>query len=463
MVACVIPSGPALLGAAPRAADRPVWATRWFCWLLFAGNAFVILAFWWASTGSQPMLGAGDMLNAVGRVTGLLGTYLALWQLLLMTRQPWLDAAFGLDKLAPLHRWNGYMAIGLLVAHAVFQTVGYQLLDGLDPLSQLSDFVTAYDGLLPAIAGLVLLLVVVAISITVTRRRLAYETWYFVHLYTYLAIALAFGHELATGADFIASRAFTAYWLVLYAAVAACLLWFRLALPLLRYQRHRFRVEHVVREAPGVVSVYVGGRYLDALPTAAGQFMLWRFLDRERWWQAHPFSLSLPAGYGWLRLTVKRIGDFSGAIPSVRPGTPVLVEGPFGSFTERACAGPRALLVAGGVGITPLRSLAERLAALGKDVCLVYRCSRAEDVLFRDELARLAAAPNVRVEYVIGERRQGRRGDPLRMAALRQLVPDATSREVFVCGPPGMTSSVADSLERLGVPPEHVHTEAFRL
>lgn len=459
----MIPSSPALLGAAPRTGDRPIWATRWFCWLLFAGNAALVLVFWWASTGSQPMRSTGDMLNAVGRITGLLGTYLALWQLLLMTRQPWLDAAFGLDKLAVLHRLNGYFALGLLCAHAVFQTLGYQLLDGLDTLAQLSDFITAYDGVLPAIAGLLLLLLIVGISISVTRRRLAYETWYFIHLYTYLAIALAFAHELAVGADFIANRAFAVYWLVLYAAVAACLLWFRLALPLQRYGRHRFRVEHVVREAPGVVSIYVGGRDLEALRTDAGQFMMWRFMDRERWWQAHPFSLSLPAGYGWLRLTVKRIGDFSGAIANVRPGTPVLVEGPFGSFTERACVGPRALLVAGGVGITPLRSLAERLAALGKDVCLVVRCSRDQDVLFRDELARLAAAPNVRIHYLVGERRAGRRGDPLRMAGLRQLVPDVATREAFVCGPPAMTSSVADSLARLGVPPENVHTEAFRL
>src|SRR5215467_6685347 len=258
------------------------------------------------------------------------------------------------------------------------------LIDGLDPVSQLSDFVTAYDGVLPAIAGLLLLLVIVGVSISVTRRQLRYETWYFIHLYTYLAIALAFAHELAVGADFIASRAFTAYWVILYLALAGCLLWFRLALPLLRYQRHRFRVEHVVREGPGVVSVYVGGRDLSALRTEAGQFMLWRFLDRDRWWQAHPFSLSLPAGYDHLRLTVKRIGDFSGAIPALRPGTPVLLEGPFGSFTERACVLPKALLVAGGVGITPLRALTERLAALGKDVCLVYRCGREQEVLFRD-------------------------------------------------------------------------------
>jgi predicted ferric reductase len=377
-----------------------------------------------------------------------------------MTRQPWLDAAFGLDRLAVLHRWNGYLALSLLVAHAVLQTLGYQLVDSLGTLSQLGDFITAYDGLLPAIAGLVLLVAVVAISITITRRRLKYETWYFVHLYTYLAIALAFAHEIAVGADFIANRAFTFYWLLLYAAVLGCLVWFRVALPLLRYQRHRFRVEHVVREGPRVFSIYIGGRDVWSLRTEAGQFMLWRFLDRERWWQSHPFSLSLPPGSRFLRLTVKGIGDFSRTIATVRPGTPVLVEGPFGSFTERSSVRPRVLLVAGGVGITPLRALAERLASLGRDVCLLYRCGREQELVFQSELDRLAEAPNVRVEYLLGERR---RHDPLHPSVLHRLVPDAAVRDVFVCGPPGMTDTVLRSLDKLRVPREQVRTEAFRL
>jgi predicted ferric reductase len=461
----MIPSGPAVLRAGLRAAERPPWASRRLCWALFAGNAGTILAFWWVSTGALPVRSPGDVLNAAGRVTGLLGTYLALWQLLLMTRQPWLDAAFGLDRLAVLHHWNGFLALGLLVAHAVFQTLGYQLIDGLGTVAQLSDFVTAYDGVLPAIAGLLLLVLVVAISIALARRQLAYETWYFVHLYTYLGIALAFGHELAVGADFIANRAFVLYWWALYAAVAACLLGFRVALPMARFHRHRFHVARIQREAPGVVSIYVGGRDLERLPTAAGQFMLWRFLDRQRWWQAHPFSLSLPPGSQHLRLTVKRIGDFTGRIATLSPGTPVLVEGPFGSFTERSCARQRALLVAGGVGITPLRPLAERLAARGVDVCLLYRCRRDQDVIFRQELDWLASAPNVHVEYLVSQRRGGgRRGaEPLRASELRRLVPDVADREVYVCGPPGMRRTVMDGLDRLGVPREQRHTEAFRL
>src|SRR5256885_2881006 len=149
----MVPTEPVALPAEGVAVPRPLWTSRGLYWTLFAVNAALVVGFWAVSTGSQPMRSAGDVLNAVGRVTGLLGTYLVLWQLLLMTRQPWLDAAFGLDRLAGVHRWNGYVALGLLVAHAVFQTLGYQLVDRLATVAQLMDFFTAYDGLLPATAA----------------------------------------------------------------------------------------------------------------------------------------------------------------------------------------------------------------------------------------------------------------------------------------------------------------------
>jgi predicted ferric reductase len=353
--------------------------------------------------------------------------------------------------------------LGLLAAHAIFQTVGYQLLDGLTAVAQLADFITAYEGLLAAIVGLLLLVGVVGLSIAITRRRLAYETWYFIHLYTYLAIALAFSHELATGADFIANRAFVFYWCLLYAAAAACLVGFRVLRPLLRFESHRFRVQRVQKEAPGVFSIYVKGRNLAEIQARAGQFILWRFLDRHRWWQSHPFSLSTAPNRRYLRLTVKAIGDFSSTVSTLKPGTPVLIEGPFGQFTEpeRYCS--KALLIAGGIGITPLRALAEEMVSEGVDVCLLYRCRRQQDIVFRNELEHLGQGSQLRVEYLLSGRWGRRAGDPLGPQALLQLAPDLMQREVFVCGPPGMQKAVLQSLRRLGAPAGQVHSEVFRL
>ncbi|MHB8630973.1 MAG: ferredoxin reductase family protein [Candidatus Limnocylindria bacterium] len=432
-------------------------------WGLFYANLVAILFLWWAGSGHDGIKTAADALNAIGRVTALVGTYLVLWELLLMARVPWLDDAFGMEGLVVLHRRNGYLLLGLLVSHAITQTIGYALDNGYGLMQQLGDFVDHYDGLVPAIAALVLLIAVTGVSLSVARRRFSYQTWYFIHLYAYLAVALAFAHELAVGIDFIHAPLAVAYWWALYLVVAGALLVFRVARPLRRYRRHRFRVDHVEREAHEAVSVYVTGRDIAALPVEAGQFFLWRFLDGARWFEAHPFSLSSRPGGPHLRFTTKKVGEYTARLAKLRPGTPVLVEGPFGRFTREACRSTKALLVGGGIGIAPIRPLAEALARDGVDVCVLYRCRRQRDIAFRDELDALASRHGVRVEYLVSNR--GPKGwthaDWFQPNSLVKLVPDIDERDVFICGPQGMTRHLVQTLRSLGTRPDRIHTEAF--
>jgi predicted ferric reductase len=424
----------------------------------------VILGFWWVSSGFEITRSGSDFFNGLGRVTGLIGTYLVLWQLLLMARLPSLEHAFGLETMAVLHKWNGYLAIGLLLGHGVFQTLGYQLGDGKDVAGQLVDFVASYEGLLAAIVALGLFLAVIGVSIVIARRHLAYETWYFIHLYTYLAVVLAFSHQLATGVDFAGNPAFVWYWCLLYLIVGGVLLVYRVAAPLLSFQRHRFKVRSVEKEGRGVFSVYIGGRDLGDFGAEAGQFAIWRFLDRKRWWQAHPFSISAIPDGRQLRITVKNIGDFSSGVHALKPGTPVLVEGPFGKFIERP-ANPKVLLIAGGIGITPIRPLAEEMADDGFDVQVLYRAHDQGDLIFRRELDELAANGGVRVKYLLTESASRRVTSDtwFQPASLKQLVPDIADRVVYVCGPAGMLRLVLGSLHKLGLPSEQIRTEVFRL
>jgi predicted ferric reductase len=439
-------------------------STPAFAYAVFAINTVVVLAFWWLSSGFEITRTASDAFNGLGRVTGLLGTYLVLWQLLFMARLPWLEKAFGLERMAVLHKWNGYLVIALLIAHAVFQTLGYQLGDGKDVAAQLGDFITSYDGLLAAIVSLGLFIVVVVASVSIAARHLAYETWYFIHLYAYLAVVLAFSHQLATGVDFAGNPAFVWYWCFLYGVVGASILLYRVVGPLATFRRHRFRVQAVEREARGVFSVYISGRDLDQFEAEAGQFAIWRFLDRTRWWQAHPFSISAVPDGRRLRITVKNIGDFTSGVHSLKAGTPILVDGPFGKFTERP-ANRKVLLIAGGIGITPIRPLAEEMAADGFDVRVLYRAHSEGHLVFKKEMDVLSVNLGVRVDYLVtqaGSNRSSRAAwfSPTNLA---RLVPDISDRVVYVCGPPGMMTAVRASLDALGVPSDQVRTEAFRL
>jgi predicted ferric reductase len=431
---------------------------------VFFVGLWIALFFWWRASGAVPVKTTADRLNTLGRIAAIVGTYLLLWQLLFVSRVPWLERAFGMERLIWLHRWNAYAAVVLIGAHAVLQTIGYQLDGGLDTGRQLMDFIEHYEGLLPAIAATALLLVVTGTSIGIARRKVPYPAWYFVHLYSYLAVALAYAHQPATGSDFINNPGFEVYWWTLYAIVFAAVALYRFVLPTWRSARHGFRVDRVEREASGAVSIYVTGRDLAAFQFEPGQFAIWRFLDARRWWEAHPFSLSATPNDEYLRLTVKRDGDFGRHVGSIRAGTPVLVEGPFGRFTRASCTRPKALLIAGGIGITPIRALAEDLAGDGVDVCLLYRCSHESDVAFRHELGELVARHRVRVEYLISDRAlRGRPGGEwLLPNNLRTLVPDVAEREIFVCGPIGLTKKIRRSLDQLGVGLAQIHAEAFQ-
>ena len=152
-----------------------------------------------------------------------------------------------------------------MIAHAVLTTAGLTLGDGVSLPREAGRLISQYPGVITATAGLALLIAVALTSAVIVRRRLRHETWYFVHLYSYLAVALAFSHQIATGKDFVGNPAARTYWTALYVLTLAALLLFRVAVPLARGARHRLRVSRVVEEAPGVVSIEITGRELHRL------------------------------------------------------------------------------------------------------------------------------------------------------------------------------------------------------
>ena len=276
----------------------------------------------------------GGLLIAAGRFAGLTGTYLMLIMVMLIARLPWLERSAGQDQLVRWHRRVSPWALGLIAAHAVLVTLGYAQAAKTGALRELWVLVRSYPDMLAAVAGSGLLVLAGFTSYRMIRQRLRYETWWVVHLYFYLALALAFAHQIVTGISFIGHPLVRALWIVIWAATAGMVIVFRVVQPAWRSLRHQLRVVEVRAEAPGVVSVVCAGRRLDRLAVAGGQFFLWRFLTRELWWQAHPYSLSALPRPPYLRVTIKRLGDQSRAIAHLRPGTRVAIEGPYGAFTR---------------------------------------------------------------------------------------------------------------------------------
>ena len=427
---------------------------------IVGANGLLIIGMWWRHGALRDLGSLSAQLTAAGQITALLGTYAALIQLVLMSRSPWLDQLFGMDRLANWHRWLGFSVVWLLTGHVVFTTVGWSLGDGSTLVGETLNLITTYPYILMAWVSALLFGLVAVTSVRAARTKLSYETWYFIHLYGYLAVALGFLHQVAVGTDFVSDPVATWYWAALYVIAAALIVVFRIGQPVLLSVRHRFRVAAVTPEGRGVVSVYLSGRNLDELPVRSGQYFLWWFLAGGGWWRAHPFSISAAPNGQYLRFTVKAAGDWTDAMQRLKPGTRVFAEGPYGAFTGARRTHERVLLIAGGIGIAPLRAMLEDLPAPAGALTLIYRATSWDDVVFRNELDALMRLRGAAVYYVIG-RREELRGDPLGPENLARLAPDAADCDVFICGTPGMNDHVRRSLLALGVSRHQIHSERF--
>jgi len=428
--------------------------------------SLLLVTYWWVTGGGVQDLGAwATGLTSTGRLTGLIASDLLLVQVLLMARVPALEHAFGQDRLARIHRIVGFTSFDLMLAHVVLITWGYAAGQLSATPATLWELTVDYPGMLLAVGGTVALVMVVVTSVRAARRRLRYESWHLLHLYGYLGAGLALPHQLWTGQEFLASTAATVFWWTLWASAAGAVLVWRIALPLWRSTRHLLRVTSVVREDHGVVSVYLTGRHLDRLGAEAGQFFTWRFLTGPGWTRGHPYSLSAAPDGRSLRITVKELGDDSSALRHVRAGTRVLVEGPYGRLSARARTRRKVALIGAGVGITPLRALAEELRYAPGDAVLLYRFS--DRPLFAQEIAVLARERGLEVIWLPGRRRapDSWLGDGIGAAddvtALTFWVPDIADRDVYVCGPSEWAEDVGRSTSAAGLPDDRFHAESF--
>jgi len=433
-------------------------------------TATVIL--WWRAEGGSPGggLGGSALALSLGRLAGLLAGSTLIGQLFLAARMPVLERWVGLDGLLGWHRRNGAVLVTLVALHATLVIAASQRLFDLSSLWQaLQTLMCTRPGVTLTVVAGALIGLIGFLSLRLVRSRLPYEAWYWVHLSAYAAVALTVPHQLCSGSTFVAVPAARPIWLGAYCMAAAAFIGFRWVLPLVRAVRHRMRVASVDDETPDVASLLVKGRRLDALPARPGQFYVWRFLTRGHWWRPHPFSLSAAPSADAMRITVQAAGTGTRRlVHDVRPGTLIAAEGPYGVFTAEACRGDGVLLVGAGVGITPLRALAESIDDRG-GVILLHRSRTREDALFQQEFAALAQRHALDLHLLVGPRRcsgswlpdlaeaRGLSDDEV----LCSLVPDVVRRDTFVCGPPQWALLVRRSLRRVGVPASLVHLERF--
>jgi predicted ferric reductase len=377
------------------------------------------------------------------------------------------EQSWGHDVLAGRHRLLGYWSFWLMIAHVALFAIGRASGRGAtDPLSALYELFIGDSWMLLASLGTFMLIVVVVTSIRAARTRIRYESWHLIHLYSYLGLALAFPHQLFDGTHFHALWTQVFWWVMFLAALIATLV-YRVYVPLRRSFRHRLRVTQVREETPGVSSITMQGRELDRLRTKSGQFFIWRFLGGPGWTRGHPYTISAAPTPDSLRITVQAVGDGSTRATTIKPGTAVLIEGPYGTLTDDVRRHDRMVMIAAGVGITPFTGMLEDSTYAAGEATLLYRVRSGADAIHLDELTELAERRGVAFHLLAGHRRSPHswlpEGTPdvPDTEVLTRLAPDIAHSDVFICGPEKWNHAVRADLRAAGVAKQDIHVEDY--
>ena len=406
----------------------------------------------------------------VNRASALIGTSLLLVHLILVARVPWIEAVFGLDKLTGAHKRLGKPLIYVLTVHLVTSVVSSAQQNKVDLVSSLVTLITSYTEMLIALIGFGLMLLVTVSSISASRKRLSYEVWYLIHLLSYIAVFLAIPHQFAYGSTFLAQPWIATYFAALYVFVLLNVVWYRSVRPVIRSLAQGLFVSAVRPAGNNSTSITISGRGLKSLAFQSGQFFMVRVMTLKDFWRPHPFSASNSSGEGSLRFTIGNRGDFTARMQSIGVGTKIVLEGPYGVFTEAKRSRQKVTLIAAGIGVAPIRSLASQLATKPGDLTILYRANTDQDAALSQELKDISARKGHRLTILTGERdssiswlpekvvKKHRKSDKDLLVA---LAPEIMESDIYICGPTQWTSALLQTLAKLDIPRNQIHIEEF--
>jgi predicted ferric reductase len=434
------------------AAQRRVDVTSTVAGILFGLTCATFLE----TTTSHDWNTVYGIITSISRICALTGAYLSLVGLVLVARIPYVERSVGHDRLVIWHRKLGPWSMYLVSFHVLLVILGYAGNDRVQLGIELWRMVKNYPWMLPAFVGFLFFIAAGITSYKRVRRNMTYETWWTIHLYTYLAISLAYMHQVLTGPMFINHPLNKMFWELLYIYTAVLLLTWRFIIPTVKSLRHQLRVDQIVHEGPGIYSVIMRGRALNKLRAQGGQFFGWRFMTKGQWFISNPYSLSAAPTDHYMRVTIKELGDASSLIKKIKKGTRIFFEGPYGTFTASRASRGHVALIGGGVGITPIRAILEEFD-ITKEIDVIFRASKAEDIVFRKELDELAKIRGARVHYLIGSRNE----HPMNAKYIEKYIPAFKDSDVYVCGPTPLVEAVREAAKSVGIPKNRFHDEAF--
>jgi len=430
---------------------RPAPSVRWL--VVFVGASLVGLGLLWlrARPWASRTVNRPAVLGAAAGLSGLVGTVLLAWTIVLSARLRLVEAAAGgLDKVYRLHHRLGGVTFAVLALHPVLLSWRYAQVSW----DRAAELWWPNGGGWYLRLGQLALYGLAAGMVATLYLSLRHRAMVWVQRGLGVLFVPAALHAFGVGGDLAEDPALR--WYVGTFAVAACLALVVHTVAGRWTARHaHYRVAAVNGLSPTITELVLTpvGR---GMTFEAGQFAFVRVPHGGVGAEPHPFSMASPPGDRRLRFTVKHLGDDTSRFGELQPGADAVVEGPYGRFGHRRVAGRRQAWIAGGIGIAPFLSMVTDLDA-DHDVTLLY--GYADDgppAVLAELRAAAARTPNLRVALV-DEHRDGR----IDVARLRAVLGELDDVEFLVCGPPPMLHALRAQLAGAGVAAGRLHDEEF--
>jgi predicted ferric reductase len=395
---------------------------------------------------------------------GYLALAMMALELALVSRMDQASGAFGQDALLQFHRGMGLGALGLVLLHPLLLVSSRAY-----PIAVLGLGVAIPLPIRLGTFAALTALLLVATSLLRKRFKVSYEAWRLLHgIFAVLILLLVALHVSGVG-RFQAALPMRLLGVGYLAIFLGVFLRYRLVRPLLLWRRPWEVVENRA-ELGGARTIRVRPVGHAGFAFQPGQFA-WVNLGRTPFHlEQHPISMSSDgdvAPGGDIAFTIRALGDWSGeAVPKLKPGQRVWIDGPYGTFSMDREEGAGYLFIAGGVGITPIVSMLETMASRGdsRPVVLFYGAKTAADLTLRATLEALTPRLDLKVVYVLEHPAADWAGEHgfINTELLRRHLPkNLVHFQCFVCGPPVLMDLMEVDLPSLGVPVDRVHAERF--
>ena len=442
--------------------------SRWFCRSFFESRAaavilravyaFVILMA--LTIGAVTVRQADDpLLTKAGFIAALIGFSIVAVQVMLGSRLKLLDRAFGLDKVVIFHRKMGVVAAVLLLSHPILMSAGNRSLS-LFSFNMPWQVNLGKGAILLVIAGVLL-------ALYYSKFRLDYNAWRLIHKAMIAAVILAFTHSLLIGDAFEIGWV-KVWWWVLVVFACAAFIWQNFVV--IPFGRKKYIVKAVTKETHDTFSLRLepvsnpGAPIFDYKP---GQFMFLELQHRGRMSEEHPFTISSsPTSQGHITATIKKSGNYTNLIDQTQVSDDAMLAAPFGRFSWAFDNPSSFLFIAGGVGITPIRSMITALCDIGdkRPAVLLYGNKTEGDIIYRGEFEKLPA--NFKIVHILSKAQEGWKGLAGHIDAeiiKREADSILKDADVYLCGPPVMMQQVVTALLSLGVDKRKIHYERFTI